>query len=40
MEKKIMTEQGYGLAYDGCKRLCPTTNETWLGYTVFPVCVG
>ena len=40
MVKKMETEQGYGLGIGGCKRLCPAANETWLGYTIFSVCVG
>ena len=27
------TRQGYGLGIGGCKRLCPTANRVWLGYT-------
>ena len=27
VKEKIETEQGYGMGIDGCKRLCPTTNE-------------
>ena len=39
-ERKIETEQGYGLGIGGYKRLCRRGRGAWLGYTVFPVCVG
>ena len=28
VERKMVTEQGYGLGIGGCKRLCPATNGT------------
>ena len=37
---KLVTGQGYGLGIGGCKRLCHRGRGAWLGYTVFPVCVG
>ena len=27
------TERVYGMGIGGCKRLCPTANGAWLGYT-------
>ena len=40
VERKMVTGQGYGLGVGGCKRLCHRGCGAWLGYTVFPVCVG
>ena len=37
VERKMVTEQGYGLGIGGCKRLCRRGRGAWLGYTVFPV---
>ena len=39
-KKKMVIGQGYGLAIGGCKRLCHRGHGAWLGYTIFPVCVG
>ena len=38
--KKMVTEQGYGLGIGGCERLYRRGRGAWLGYTAFPVCVG
>ena len=36
----MVTGQGYGLGIGGCKKLCRRGHGAWLGYTVFPICVG
>ena len=33
----MVTEHGYGLGIDGCKRLCRRGCRAWLGYIAFPV---
>ena len=40
VERKMVTGQGYGLGIGGCKKLCRHGHGAWLGYSIFPVCVG